>query len=147
LQDSSSCDGADCDGHVYSMWSDEHAEEQNPLLPENRFSADFVAQYEHNRIANKTGDTIFTGCATDAASLAVGYGNVRTFRLLHSMYKAGLYKRSNNDWFSNDPDEGRLMEDGEALCVVNSENHLKDRYRAVVCSRAENDFGYYKDLL
>jgi len=141
LQDSSTCDGVDCDGHVYSMWSNDHDEEQNPLAEENRFTPDFVAEYEQSRIHEKTGDTIFHGCATDAVDLAIGYGNIKTFRLLYSMHKSGLYQK--NDAF--DVDE--FIEDYEALCIRNSENHLKDQYCTVVLSRAENDFEYYRDLL
>ena len=145
MQDSSTCDGADCDGHVYSMWSDEHEEAQNPLLPENEFSADFVVEYETKRLGSKTGDAVFHGCATTVVDLAVGYGNIRTFRLLHSMHNSGLY--NNNTWFSNDVDEGPLLEDSEEFCISNSGNHLNDRHREIVCSRAQNDFEYYKDLL
>ena len=127
------------------MWSDEHAEAQNPFSPEeNAFRADFVAKYETNRLGSKTGDAIFHGCATNVVDLAVGYGNIRTFRLLHSMHKSGLYNFSE---FSNDPEKGPLIEDSEAWCISNSGNHLKDQHRATVHSRAQNDFAYYKDLI
>ena len=140
MQDSSVCDGVDCDGHVYSMWSDEHAEAQDPSEG-NRFSPDFVAQYEQNRTYEKTGEAVFHGCATDAVDLAIGYGNTRTFRLLYSMHKSGLHQA--NDCF----DDVQLIEHSEARCISNSGNHLKDRHCEIVCSRAQNDFEYYKDLL
>ena len=74
------------------MWSDEHEELQNPFLEENAFGADFVAEYETKHLGSKTGDAVFHGCATTVVDLAVGYGNIRTFRLLHAMHKPGLYK-------------------------------------------------------
>jgi len=99
LQDLSICAGADCDGNVYSMWSNAHEELQNQFLEENAFGADFVAEYETKHLGSKTGDAVFHGCAATVLDLAVGYGNIRTFRLLHAMHKSGLYK--DNEWLSN----------------------------------------------
>ena len=113
------------------------------------FTDHFIHEYRANSVQGLiTPFDIFSGYENTAADLAMGYGNIRTFRLLYSMHKLGMsIDPCISHVFSNDWDVGALIHENENLCISNCDNHLKDRYHAEVRSRAKNDFEYYKGLL
>ena len=114
-------------------------------------------KYFENTCALHRDNRVFDGFSQNETSLAVAYGNVRTFKLLcrlhhdeqhpyHDSLRIPMYADSLSDKDPSFP-FAYTEKQVEQICVSFAGNHLSNRCTDAVTLRAQNQFHFYKQLV